>query len=86
MPSVSVLTLVKGRRDHLSHLVEGVARSLEPPGELIIVNMDRAPLSIPRQPFSVRVIDFPSAGSLPLCAISPCMGSCESSIPASYGA
>ena len=68
MPSVSVLTLVKGRRDHLSYLVEGLARSLEPPGELIVVNMDSAPLTIPRQTFSVRVIDFPSAGSLPLGA------------------
>jgi GT2 family glycosyltransferase len=68
MSSISVLTLLKGRHDHLHHLIEGLSRSLEPPGELIVVNMDSAPLSLPRQPFAVRVIDLPSAGALPLGA------------------
>jgi hypothetical protein len=66
--AVSVLTLVRGRRAHLQYLVEGLARSTEPPGELIVVNMDAMPLVLPRQEFPVRIIDYPAGGALPLGA------------------
>jgi GT2 family glycosyltransferase len=68
MSSISVLTLLKGRRNHLRNLVEGLARSRQPPGELIVVNMDAPPLTIAPQPFPVRVLDFPAGPTLPLGA------------------
>ncbi len=68
MSSVSVLTLLKGRRNHLRYLVEGLVRSRQLPDELIVVNMDDRPLAIAPQPFPVRVIEFPAGPTLPLAA------------------
>jgi GT2 family glycosyltransferase len=64
---VSVLTLVKGRRTHFRYLLESLARMKTPPGELIVVNLDAAPLHPPRLEFPVRVLHHP-AENLPLGA------------------
>ena len=41
MSSFSVLTIVKGRRNHLNHLLRGVAKSDTPPAEVIVVHMNQ---------------------------------------------
>jgi len=66
--SVSVLTIVKNRADHLAQLVEGLRRSIVPPDELVIVDMGSVPpLTAPDAPFPIRLIDFARPG-LPLAA------------------
>lgn len=40
---ISVLTIVRNRAGHLAQLVEGLRRSIEPPGELIVVDMGSEP-------------------------------------------
>ncbi|MCP9237828.1 glycosyltransferase family 2 protein [Lewinella sp. JB7] len=45
MSDISLLTIVRGRRDHLHNLLRGVAQQTAPPREMIIVFMNEA---IPR--------------------------------------
>ncbi|WP_197275872.1 glycosyltransferase family 2 protein [Blastomonas sp. AAP25] len=50
---ISVLTIVRNRAGHLAQLVEGLRRSIEPPGELIVVDMASEP------PIEQLDTDFP---------------------------
>ena len=43
MPTVSVVTLAKGRPDHLYNLVLGLTRQTVMPGELVVAVMQDAP-------------------------------------------
>jgi len=66
--SVSVLTIVKNRSEHLAQLVEGLRRSDELPDELIIADMGSDPAVIaPDAPFPVRIVRV-GGGGLPLAA------------------
>lgn len=60
--SVSVLTLVKDRETHLLNLVEGLARSANPPGELVIVDMSTRPIATPEAAFPVRMVHLETQG------------------------
>lgn len=63
--SLSVLTLVKNRGDHLAHLVEGLRRSARPPDELVIVDMSDRAVDGPITGFPSRVVRLETDG-LPL--------------------
>jgi GT2 family glycosyltransferase len=66
--SLSVLTLVKDRPDHLAQLIEGLRRSEAVPGELIIADMgSQPPVVLPALPFPARVLRLEAEG-LPLAA------------------
>lgn len=67
MSGLSVLTLARGRSAHLDNLVEGLRRSATPPDELVIVDMNDAPLQLVSAPFKVRIERIDLAG-LPLAA------------------
>lgn len=55
--SISVLTIVKDRPEHLAQLVEGLRRSDVPPNELIIADMGSDPaMTAPDAPFPVRIV------------------------------
>lgn len=41
--TVSLLTIVRGRRAHLDNLLRGVARQTQPPEEVIVVHMNEVP-------------------------------------------
>jgi GT2 family glycosyltransferase len=59
--SISVLTLVRNRADHLAQLIEGLRRSDCRPDELIIVDMNSEPAVAVRDlPFVSRIIRLPS--------------------------
>jgi len=62
---VSVLTIAKGRRQHLSALVEGLAGSSTYPASFVLADFDDEPASLPALPFSVEHIHRPAEG-LPL--------------------
>lgn len=63
--SLSVLTIVRNRTDHLINLLEGVRRSAVQPDEVIIVDMSDEPVSLPGLQSSVRIERLETAG-LPL--------------------
>lgn len=66
--TISVLTIVKNRADHLAELVEGLRRSVVPPDELVIVDMGSTPpIMAPDAAFPVRLVTLGMAG-LPLAA------------------
>ncbi len=66
--SLSVLTIVKNRSDHLSQLIEGLRRSVCPPHELVIVDMNSDPPVAARDAhFEIKIIRRGDAG-LPLAA------------------
>nr|WP_299241629.1 galactosyltransferase-related protein [uncultured Halomonas sp.] len=51
----SILTLVRGRREHLVNLMQGLAQQTQPPDELVIAYMQPAPYrDLPVLPFPVR--------------------------------
>lgn len=55
MPSVSLLTIVKGRRRHLNNLLAGVSRLLHKPCEVVIVFMnEEVPEDLPDPGCAVR--------------------------------
>ncbi|MCJ8141243.1 glycosyltransferase family 2 protein [Falsirhodobacter halotolerans] len=65
-PSVSVLTIAKGRDAHLKNMMLGLARQTVPPVELIIAHMQDTPYAdLPDMPFPVRQIAVTGA-ELPL--------------------
>ncbi|WP_279478847.1 glycosyltransferase family 2 protein [Aureimonas sp. SK2] len=56
----SVLTLVRGRRDHLANLMSGLARQTERPAELVIAWMQEAPFAdLPDPGCPVRHVPVP---------------------------
>ena len=55
--TVSVLTLIRGRRDHLENVMRGLALQSRLPDELVIGVMEPRPLTgLPAMPFPVRQI------------------------------
>ncbi|MFD1950335.1 galactosyltransferase-related protein [Sphingomonas arantia] len=67
MNKVSVVTLGRGRPDHLVNLVYGLMRQTLPPAELIIAVMQDELYVLPDAPFPVRQIQI-VADTLPLAA------------------
>lgn len=66
--SLSVLTLVRGRRDHLVNLLAGLNASTQPPDELVIAYMqDAPPAALPATAFPVRMVHVPGE-PMPLAA------------------
>ena len=63
--SLSVLTLVKNRAEHLANLVEGLGRSLRPPDELVVVDMSDDPVVLDHTSFPSKVVRLQTDG-LPL--------------------
>jgi N-acetylglucosaminyl-diphospho-decaprenol L-rhamnosyltransferase len=64
----SALTLVRGRRDHLAHLMEGLARQTRAPAELVIAWMQDAPFAdLPDPGCPVRHVVVPGE-PMPLAA------------------
>ena len=65
---LSVLTLVRGRREHLVNLMRGLARQTEVPRELVIAWMaDERHEGLPALPFPVRHAMVPG-DPMPLAA------------------
>lgn len=67
MNKVSVITLARGRGDHLVNVVHGLNRQAMLPAELIIAVMQDEPYSLPDTPFPVRQIHV-AGNDLPLAA------------------
>lgn len=66
LPSVSVLTIARGRAGHLRNLVLGLARQTHPPVELLIAAMQPEPYAdLPETGFPIRQIHV-VAEELPL--------------------
>ena len=66
--SVSILTLVRGRRDHLANLIAGLNASTRPPDELVIAYMQDAPHDgLPETRFPIRSV-FVAGDEMPLAA------------------
>ncbi len=66
--SLSVLTLVRGRRDHLVNLIAGLNASTQAPDELVIAYMQDAPHEgLPETAFPVRTVMVPGE-PMPLAA------------------
>ncbi len=77
MSGVGVVTIVAGRRGHLAHQLEGLARQTRAADEVVIVRMDRLPVEVPPALAGrVSVLDLPpdeslraeTTGQLPLAA------------------
>ncbi len=69
MPSVSVLTIARGREAHLANVLKGLALQTEPPAEVVIAAMQEAPYDLPETPFPVRQLQVTRTdGHLPLAA------------------
>lgn len=67
MSPVSVVTLAKGRPDHLVNLVHGLTQQTLPPAELIVAVMQNELYVLPETPFPIRQIQI-LADALPLAA------------------
>lgn len=66
--SVSVLTLVRGRREHLVNLIAGLNASTRAPDELVIAYMQDAPHDdLPETRFPIRLV-FVAENEMPLAA------------------
>lgn len=69
MPSVSVLTIARGREAHLANVLKGLALQSEPPSEVVIAAMQESPYDLPQMPFPVRQVRVTRTdGHLPLAA------------------
>ncbi|KQT84260.1 galactosyltransferase-related protein [Methylobacterium sp. Leaf466] len=71
MPSVTVVTLAKGRPTHLHNLVLGLTRQTQIPVELIVAVMQDRPYDLPDAPFPIRQIVV-GGDRLPLAAARNC--------------
>lgn len=72
--SLSVLTLIKNRADHLEQLVEGLRRSARRPDELVVVDMGSdTPVAVGDTGFPVRIVRIEGEG-LPLSVARNCAG------------
>ena len=70
--TVSVLTLVRGRRTHLVNLITGLNESTRKPDELVIGYMQDAPhADLPLTDFPVRAV-FVEGDAMPLAAARNC--------------
>ncbi len=67
MPTVSVVTLAKGRPAHLRNVLRGLERQTQPPVEFIVAVMQDVPYDLPETSFPVRQIPV-AAAELPLAA------------------
>lgn len=67
MTSVSVVTLAKGRADHLVNVVHGLSRQSQPPVELIVAVMQDELYVLPEAPFPIRQMQV-TGEALPLAA------------------
>lgn len=68
MDTVSVLTLARGRADHLRKVVAGLAGQTVPPVEMVVAVMQPEPFTdLPNTPFPVKQILVPG-DALPLAA------------------
>ncbi|MEG3165358.1 galactosyltransferase-related protein [Sphingomonas sp. PB2P19] len=66
--TVSVLTIVRGRRDHLVNLIAGLNAATQAPDELVIAYMQDEPhADLPATPFPVRTVMVPG-DPMPLAA------------------
>ncbi|KQT35434.1 glycosyl transferase [Sphingomonas sp. Leaf412] len=65
MTGLAVLTIVRNRAAHLDNLVEGLRRSSHRPDELVVVDMNDAPMAPPLAEFPVRMVRLETDG-LPL--------------------
>lgn len=68
MIGVSVLTLARNRTPHLVNLIEGLRRSENAPLELVVVDMNDAPLALADAGFPIKVVRLPPDATLPLAA------------------
>ncbi|GAA3638397.1 glycosyltransferase [Kineosporia mesophila] len=60
MTGLVVVTIVAGRRGHLSRLLEGLQRQTRPADDLVIVRMDDETVTLPARPARrVTVVDLP---------------------------
>ena len=65
---ISVLSILRGREDHLAHVLRGLAMQTRPPDEMVIGVMGRAPVRAEVEtPFPVRQVLIPG-DPLPLAA------------------
>ena len=67
MPTVSVVTLAKGRPAHLRNVLRGLERQMQKPAEFVVAVMQDAPYDLPEVGFPVRQILVPGT-ELPLAA------------------
>ncbi|MEM7488959.1 MAG: galactosyltransferase-related protein [Pseudomonadota bacterium] len=67
-PRTSVLTLAKGRAEHLANVVLGLTRQTEPPLELVVGVMQDTPYDLPETDFPIRQIMVRTGDTLPLAA------------------
>jgi len=67
MPTVSVVTLAKGRPAHLRNVLTGLQRQTRPPAEFVVAVMQETPYALPEVDFPVRQILIPGT-ELPLAA------------------
>jgi GT2 family glycosyltransferase len=67
MDTVSVVTLAKGRPDHLRNVILGLSRQIHAPAELIIAVMQNEAYDLPSTVFPIRQIMIPD-DHLPLAA------------------
>ena len=64
---VAVLTIAKGRQEHLLRLLDGLSRSLVAPSRCVVVDLNAQPASLPPMPFPLLHHHAPATG-LPLAA------------------
>jgi len=67
MSAISIVTLAKGRAEHLYNLVLGLTRQTTPPSELIVAVMQDEPYVLPETDFPVRQLMI-AGEALPLAA------------------
>lgn len=67
MTTLSALTLVRNRQEHLDRLVEGLTLSVSPPDELIVIDMSDTPVTLPSLDIPV-CIERLAGDALPLAA------------------
>ncbi|KQT61016.1 glycosyl transferase [Methylobacterium sp. Leaf456] len=67
MPTVSVVTLAKGRPAHLRNVLRGLERQTQKPADFVVAVMQDAPYDLPEVGFPVRQIHVQST-ELPLAA------------------
>ncbi|QIJ75886.1 glycosyltransferase [Methylobacterium sp. NI91] len=67
MPTVSVVTLAKGRPAHLRNVLRGLERQTQKPAEFVVAVMQDAPYDLPEVGFPVRQIRVEGT-ELPLAA------------------
>ncbi|KQP58652.1 galactosyltransferase-related protein [Methylobacterium sp. Leaf112] len=67
MSTVSVVTLAKGRPEHLANVVRGLMRQTRMPDELIVACMQEQPYDLPETPFPISQIVM-AGDPLPLAA------------------